>query len=162
MDGDDEVNQMFGTTRTTGTTGNGNGNRGRVRLGLAAAFSALAMTVSLGAGTARAADPWAGCYSGDVCVYTGLNGTGSVCAWSGGDNNWSAGPITCSWTLTKNVKSIWNRGTGGVGTYRHVDFFLAADYTSFYACAAQGFKGNTGPDAGAPIRSHYWTDRCDA
>lgn len=132
--------------------------RNRIKLGLAAAGSALAMAASLGAGSASAATTaWSGCVSGDICLYSGANGTGSVCVWDGDMPKWTD---VCSWADEKNAVSIWNRGTGGAGTYRHVKFYLGDYYTNFYACAAQGFKGNTGPDAGAPIRSFKWATSC--
>lgn len=139
------------------------------RLTLAALGAALAVGSALSTGSgAMAATPagtqaaWGGCAVGDICVYTGLNGTGSVCAWDGDDPDWLGGAIKCSWAGTKNVKSIWNRGTGGAGDYRHVAFYKKADFEDYYACAAQGFKGNTGPDAGVRLRSHEWVTTCPA
>ncbi|MFF8717567.1 peptidase inhibitor family I36 protein [Streptomyces sp. NPDC015184] len=139
----------------------------RHRLTLAALGAALAMgsALSTGSGTAAAAPAgaqaaWGGCDVGDICVYTGANGTGSVCAWDGDDPDWTGGAIRCSWAESKNVVSIWNRGMGGAGTLRHVKFYKKANYQDYYGCAAQGFKGNTGPDAGASLRSHKWVTSC--
>ncbi|MFF5768595.1 peptidase inhibitor family I36 protein [Streptomyces tanashiensis] len=134
----------------------------RNRLALAATTGALALGAALATstGTATAATPWQGCAVGDICVYSELNGYGSVCAWDGDDPDWQGGAIRCSWSSTKAVKSIWNRGTGGSGSYRHVKFYFGADSTNYYACAAQGFKGNTGPDAGAKLKSHQWVTNC--
>ncbi|MGW7411009.1 peptidase inhibitor family I36 protein [Streptomyces sp. NPDC054863] len=138
----------------------------RTRLALAAAGSALALAGTLGAGAGQAsaapvtALAWGGCVSGDICVYSGLNGTGDVCAWDGDDNNWRAGAVVCSWSDNKRVMSIWNRGTGGAGSYRHVKFYHSADYKNYYACAAQNFQGNTNGTAGAWLQSHRWVTSC--
>lgn len=134
----------------------------RNKLALAAAGGALALGAALGtgAGTANAdvgAQAWGGCSSGEICVYSGLNGTGSMCDWVGNDPDWHTGDERC--TIT--VKSIWNRGTGGAGAPRHVWFHFGANYTGgYYACAAQNFKGNTGPNGGVRLRSHQWATYC--
>lgn len=33
-------------------------------------------------------------------------------------------------------------------------------WSRYYACAEPGFKDNTGPGAGAPIRAHRWVKNC--
>ncbi|MEV8623942.1 peptidase inhibitor family I36 protein [Streptomyces sp. NPDC051079] len=132
----------------------------RNRLALAVATGALAAVATLGtgAGTASAGTTavWQGCQSGQICVYPELNGYGTPCVWYGDDRDWRSGFPYCD----KTVKSIWNRGTGGAGTYRHVKFYFNAGYDKYYACAAQGFKGNTGPTAGVVLRSHIWATSC--
>ncbi|MER5748054.1 peptidase inhibitor family I36 protein [Streptomyces sp. NPDC002225] len=133
------------------------------KLGLAAASSLLALagTLVTGTGTANAtAQAWGGCAAGDICVYSGLNGTGSVCAWDGDDNDWESGAITCSWSSTKKVMSIWNNGTGGPGSYKDVHFFHQANRLGWYGCAAQGWAGNTNGTTGAWLRSHQWWTGC--
>lgn len=139
----------------------------RNRLALAAAGGALALGASLATGTGTAnATPvsaqaaWYNCDPGEICVYSGSNGTGAGCWWTGDDPDWLAGSIQCSWADTAKVVSIWNRGTGSAGSYRHVKFYHQANYTNYYACAAQGFKDNTGPDGGVWLRSHKWVTTC--
>lgn len=135
----------------------------RNRLALAAATGAMALGAALAtsagtasAGTAGAEAAWQGCNSGQICVYPELNGYGTPCTWYGDDPDWRSGAAVC----TKTVKSIWNRGTGGAGTYRHVKFYFDPGYERYYGCAAQGFKGNTGPTAGVVLRSHIWATVC--
>ncbi|MFE6852822.1 peptidase inhibitor family I36 protein [Streptomyces sp. NPDC057674] len=53
---------------------------------------------------------WA-CASGRFCVYSGDNGTGSVCSWSGDDADWHNGATVCSWTGSTRVQSVFNNGT---------------------------------------------------
>ncbi|MFF0747131.1 peptidase inhibitor family I36 protein [Streptomyces sp. NPDC004111] len=117
--------------------------------------------------------PWRNCAEGDICVYNGPDGTGEVCTWDGNDANWrtSTGSGShrwiCKWTQTwepapehgRKVKSIWNRGTTAGGP-ADVRFYFGENYTNYYACAAKGFKGNTGPDAGVFLLSHSWVSSC--
>lgn len=145
----------------------------RSRLALAAAGGALALGATLGTGAGPAsadvsAQAWQPCAEGDVCVYSGVNGTEDRCSWDGNDPNWSTatgGTPLCSWRANgKNVQSIWNNGTRDTA-YRHVKFYLGTNYTDYYGCAVRydtgvGWRGNTGPDAGAPIRSHKWVTSC--
>ncbi|MFJ5262112.1 peptidase inhibitor family I36 protein [Streptomyces sp. NPDC088387] len=144
----------------------------RSSMALAAAGGALALCAALGAsaGTASAdvgPKAWGSCAAGDVCVYTEFNGTGEKCSWDANDPNWltaAGGTPKCSWAGTKNVKSIWNNGKRDTA-YRHVKFYLGTNYTNYYGCAERyaagvGWRGNTGPDAGAPIRSHKWVTSC--
>ncbi|MFB6816801.1 peptidase inhibitor family I36 protein [Streptomyces sp. NPDC056347] len=140
---------------------------GRHRFTLAALGAALAVggALSTGAGAAAAAPSgsqaaWGGCAVGNVCVYSGSNGTGSVCAWDGDDSDWRGGTVTCSWSRTKNVKSAWNRGTGGAGSLRHVKFYQNANYSVSRGCLKQSLKGNTGGSAGMQLRSHKWATSC--
>ncbi|MEV0784965.1 peptidase inhibitor family I36 protein [Streptomyces sp. NPDC050423] len=136
---------------------------GRHRLTLAALGATLALGSALSTGSgAVAATPagttaaWGGCAVGDICVYSGANGTGSVCAWDGDDLDWRGGTVQCSWSGSKNVLSVWNRGTGGDGSYRHVKFYKGADYKGYNGCVHQGAKGNTG----SHLRSHKWATSC--
>ncbi|MFI8817359.1 MULTISPECIES: peptidase inhibitor family I36 protein [unclassified Streptomyces] len=140
---------------------------GRHRLALAALGAALAVGSALstgsGATAATSADAraaWDGCVAGDICVYSGDNGTGSVCAWDGDDSDWLGGAVKCSWAGTKNVHSIWNRGTGGAGSYRHVKFYEKASHAAYVGCVDQNAKGNNGGSAGRQLRSHKWVTSC--
>ncbi|MFF0741543.1 peptidase inhibitor family I36 protein [Streptomyces sp. NPDC004111] len=123
----------------------------------AAAFGA-AFGLMAPAAQADTRAAWSGCATGEICVYQELNGGGKPCHWDGEDNDWENGNITCSWAgPNMHAKSIWNRGTGSVSA---VKFYKFAYFNDFYACAAKGFKGNTGPDAGVHIQSHKWATSC--
>lgn len=101
---------------------------------------------------------WGNCDSGEICVYQESGGGGDPCHWSGNDNNWESGNITCSWAGPHmHVKSIWNRGTG---SFSAVKFYKFADLSGYYACAAKGFKDDTGPDNGVHLQSHKWAANC--
>ncbi|MFD5701226.1 peptidase inhibitor family I36 protein [Streptomyces lasiicapitis] len=118
----------------------------------------LTGVLGTGAGAAGAAPAgeraWAGCDYGEICVYSGLNGTGTRCDWYGDDSNWASGAETCS----IRVKSIWNNGKPEA--YRHVNFFFKAGHDDFYACARHGWRGNTGPTNGVKLLSHGWATAC--
>ncbi len=91
------------------------------------------------------------CNSGNVCFYTGPDGTGSRCMWSVADPDWATGSIVCSWALTTNVKSVWNRGTSSASG---VAFYRSTDYNGRIGCTRQGQSGNL---AGTyKVRSHKW------
>jgi hypothetical protein len=92
------------------------------------------------------------CNSGNVCFYTGPDGTGSRCMWSNADSDWATGTDVCSWALTTNVKSIWNRGTST--SYTGVAYYKQTGYTDRVGCTRQGRSGNL---AGTyKVRSHRW------
>lgn len=93
------------------------------------------------------------CPSEHVCFWTGADGTGSMCHWSSADPDWQSGSITCSWSATTNVKSIYNRGTASDLT--GVVYYSGANYATRKGCTKQGVKGNL---AGTyKVRSHQWT-----
>lgn len=94
------------------------------------------------------------CSVGNVCFYTGPDGSGSRCMWSIADNDWATGASVCSWATTTNVKSVWNRGTSSA---TGVEFFTSTNYASSsrIGCTRQGGSGNL---AGTyKLRSHRWT-----
>lgn len=68
---------------------------------------------------------WGACAAGNVCFYTGSNGTGSKCSWSVADPDWRTGSIVCSWAATTNVRSVWNNGTSS--SYSGVRYYLSAN-----------------------------------
>ncbi|MFL6122180.1 peptidase inhibitor family I36 protein [Actinophytocola sp.] len=91
------------------------------------------------------------CSSGNVCFYTGPDGTGSRCMWSVADPDWATGSIVCSWARTTNVKSVWNRGTSSASG---VAFYSGTNYSGRIGCTRQGQSGNL---AGTyKVRSHQW------
>ncbi|GAA0915246.1 peptidase inhibitor family I36 protein [Streptomyces thermoalcalitolerans] len=128
----------------------------KVRLVLAAASAgALAAVLAL-PGTATAAPTeWGACASGNVCFYTGDNGTGQKCSWSVADPDWTQGDIKCSWAETKNVQSVWNRGTSK--SYTGVAYYRWADYNTRMGCTPQGKRGNLTGN-GYKLKSHRWVD----
>jgi hypothetical protein len=117
-------------------------------LATAGVAAVIAVAVPGVAGAAPAA--WA-CNTGNVCFYTGPDGTGSRCMWSVADPDWATGGTVCSWALTTNVKSVWNRGTSSA---TGVAYYLQTNYTNRVGCTRQGQSGNL---AGTyKVRSHRW------
>ncbi|WP_037678100.1 peptidase inhibitor family I36 protein [Streptomyces albus] len=127
----------------------------KIRTALAVAVGTAAAIVTLpGTSATAATTAWGSCVQGSVCFYTGSNGTGSVCAWSGADPDWTQGTSKCSWSQTKNVKSVWNRGTSS--GYTGVAYYQWKDYTTRKGCTPQGGRGNL---AGTyMLKSHRWVD----
>lgn len=78
----------------------------------------------------------ADCPSGHICFFTGSNLTGSICRWSGNDNSWTGGAVTCSWATSRAVCSVWNRSRG------NVEYFLARDYVGRIGSTNAGVAGN--------------------
>ncbi len=132
------------------------GMRSALRTSLAAGTAAAAFAVVLVApGTAQAAS-YDDCQSGDVCFYTGANGSGQMCAWDGDDPDWRTGAVKCTWAATTNVRSVYNNGTKGV--YQDVVYYSGKDYTNRIGCTKVGKKGNlTGTYR---LRSHKWVTSC--
>jgi hypothetical protein len=94
------------------------------------------------------------CSRGNVCFWTGSNGTGSRCMWDTADADWTAGAVTCSWATTRVVKSVWNRGE--IKRLTGVAYYLKANYVNRVGCTARGDRGNL---AGTYyVRSHIWID----
>ncbi|TDQ53480.1 peptidase inhibitor family I36 protein [Actinorugispora endophytica] len=125
----------------------------RIRTLLAGAAIAV---VSAGATVtpASAHAPWYGsCPKGDVCVWSGHNGTGTRCAWTGDDPDWRSGSVQCR-PHGFRVNSIWNNGHPGA--YDVVQFFKHANYrTPYGGPVPAGQRGNVDD---LEIRSHVWTN----
>ncbi|WP_446047723.1 peptidase inhibitor family I36 protein [Streptomyces olivaceus] len=127
----------------------------RTKAGLAAGATVLA-GLGLGAATApaQATATAYSCPSGDICFYTGDDGTGDRCNWNGNDNDWRNGAIKCSWAADKKVRSVYNNGTSG----KAVVYYNGADYQTRKGCTTKGKKGNL---AGTyTLRSHKWVSSC--
>ena len=126
----------------------------RTVLATTAAAAAVALALP-GQAMAAPAEPTAWeCASGNVCFWTGYNGTGKRCAWSVADPDWQSGNIKCSWAATTNVRSVWNRGTSS--SYTGVAYYRNTDYNGRIGCTRQGQRGNL---AGTyKVRSHRWID----
>src|SRR5215475_12599757 len=93
------------------------------------------------------------CRATYVCFYTGAKGTGSMCAWSGNDPDWTTAPGVCSWATTHNVFSVYNHGTSP--NFTGVVYYLQTHNRSRIGCTPQGRQGNL---AGTyQLRSHQWT-----
>ena len=97
------------------------------------------------------------CNAGNVCFYTGFNGSGSMCKWSVADPDWTSGAIKCGWASTHNVESVYNHGTST--GFSGVRYYLRTNYQSSIGCTPQGKQGNL---AGTyQLRSHQWvTGNC--
>lgn len=118
-------------------------------VGAVAMAAGLALVVP---GSANAAT--FSCPAGNVCFYTGDNGTGQKCVWSVADPDWRNGAIQCSWAADKNVRSVFNNGQNPNLT--GVVYYRGANYHDRVGCTRQGQKGNL---AGTyKLRSHKWTD----
>ncbi|MGW2641163.1 peptidase inhibitor family I36 protein [Streptomyces sp. NPDC001348] len=127
------------------------------------ALAAAALTFATGAlgliapNTASASTQAAwDCPSGNLCVWTGSNGTGHRCNWSDADPDWWNGSIQCSWSDTQNVGSAKNNGTSS--SYNFVVLYTGANYSGDYYCLAQ--HGDTWSDVGIRFRSHRWRTTC--
>lgn len=57
------------------------------------------------------------CPSWDVCFYTGINGSGSMCHWDVADPDWTTGNVKCSWAKTSLVRSMVNKTASTVTYY---------------------------------------------
>ena len=62
------------------------------------------------------------CLPGAICFYTGKAGGGKKCSWTAHDTDWASGSSICSWALTANVCSVYNR------TSERVEYFRSANY----------------------------------
>jgi hypothetical protein len=94
------------------------------------------------------------CPSGDICFYSGDDGTGDRCNWDANDADWRNGTTRCSWSADKNVRSVYNNGTSGMA----VVYYSGANYETRKGCTTKGKKGNL---AGTyKLRSHKWVSSC--
>ncbi|MEE1928658.1 peptidase inhibitor family I36 protein [Streptomyces sp. TRM 70351] len=97
-------------------------------------------------------EAWGACARGHVCFYTGANGTGAKCAWSVADPDWTQGAQRCSWSQSRNVKSVWNRGTAT--NFSGVAYYQWRNYSTRKGCTRQDRRGNL---AGTyMLKSHQW------
>ncbi|MFE5548963.1 peptidase inhibitor family I36 protein [Streptomyces sp. NPDC056534] len=117
---------------------------------VALTLSAITWLLPAPASAAPAA-AWA-CASGRFCAYSGDNGTGSVCSWSGDDADWHNGATVCSWTGSTHAQSVFNNGT----STRPVTAYTAINYGGTAAvCVWMGEKANLS-GVGTYLRSHHW------
>ncbi|MGP4087227.1 peptidase inhibitor family I36 protein [Streptomyces sp. KR55] len=131
----------------------------KLRTSLIGGFAAVVAVAGLTLPETAQAAPvpgWGDCPEQHVCFWTGDNGTGSMCHWSGDDPDWRAGAIQCSWSATRRAQSVYNNGTSGAS----VSYYTGANYGGSRAgCTAKGgrgnFVGNNG--AGYYLRSHKWS-----
>jgi hypothetical protein len=99
---------------------------------------------------------WSDCPSGDFCIWSGTNATGSRCSWSNADSDWYSGTIQCSWVDTQSVRSAYNHGTSS--SYWGVWVHLEANYNFVWSCLPQGYVWTDVTFGG---RSHRWmTSSC--
>jgi hypothetical protein len=125
----------------------------------AQAEAPVAQTAAVGAAydseTGQALAAW-DCKTSHVCFWNGFGGTGGRCMWEVQDDDWTSGTDKCSWATTKEVKSVYNRGTSSA---KGVVFFRNTGFNDRIGCTKQGQKGDL---AGTyQVRSHQWTSgRC--
>jgi hypothetical protein len=96
-------------------------------------------------------DAWE-CSSGFVCFFSGSGGTGKRCAWSGADDNWLAGTVTCSWSEADSVESVRNNGTSTA--FNGVRYYTRINYVTSVGCIPRGAKGTL--NTSRLLRSHKW------
>jgi hypothetical protein len=97
------------------------------------------------------------CPAENVCFWTGFSGTGSRCRWNGTDNDWTSGRAVCSWALSNNVRSIWNRNSNPERT--GVRYYLSPNFNNSVGCTRQSQRGNL--QGTYKIRSHrFITGSC--
>jgi hypothetical protein len=120
-----------------------------------AAAAAVLFVLGLAAPPAPAsAADWVGsCTPGNVCFYSGPNGTGSKCSWSDKDPDWANGNVQCSWALTTNPRSVWNNGQSTA--FQGVVYYRARDFKDRAGCTRRWNRGNLVGDY--RILSHEWT-----
>jgi hypothetical protein len=126
----------------------------------AQAEAPAAQTAAVGAAfdtvTGQALAQWE-CKTGHVCFWNEFAGKGGRCMWEVKDDDWTSGSDKCSWAASKEVKSVYNRGTSS--TLTGVVFFRNTGFHDRIGCTKQGKKGDL---AGTyQVRSHQWTNgRC--
>lgn len=107
------------------------------------------------------------CPAGSVCFFSGHNGTGEMCSWTGDDSDWLTGSERCEWTREQPVRSIFNNNQErttlhDVAYYRGVNF-TPAGYdlsrpTQRTGCTGVNQQGNLAGTY-APL-SHRWVEHC--
>ncbi|MEU0169564.1 peptidase inhibitor family I36 protein [Streptomyces iakyrus] len=127
----------------------------RTKAGLVTGVTLLAgLSLGVTSAPAQAQVRTYSCPSGDICFYSGDDGTGDRCNWDGNDNDWRNGATKCSWSADKNVRSVYNNGTSGMA----VVYYGGANYETRKGCTTKGKKGNL---AGTyKLRSHKWVSSC--
>ncbi len=142
-------------------------SRGNISRGIAAVLSGMILLLTgpataahaTTAQTTAALAAW-DCPVGDLCVWSGYDGTGSRCNWANADNDWMNAPVTCSWSGYNKVKSIYNRGQStsylGVMLYENINY----NSNDIWGCIAQGKKMSfiSGISDGVYLASHRWTN----
>jgi hypothetical protein len=92
------------------------------------------------------------CASGRVCFYSGSAGTGRVCSWTGADDNWLAGTVTCSWSSSDSVESVRNNGVSTA--FNGVRYYTSINYQNSVGCIPRGARGTL--NTSRLLRSHKW------
>ncbi|KJK34529.1 hypothetical protein UK15_35535 [Streptomyces variegatus] len=127
------------------------------KLGVTIATLALtAVGLGVPATSAQAASGYDRCVKGDVCFFSGSGGSGSMCSWDADDSDWRGGAITCSWSGTTTVRSVYNNGHSG--GYDTVKYYRYANYSTYEGCAANGLKHTYSTPK--TLRSHKWATSC--
>lgn len=105
--------------------------------------------------TGQALAAW-DCNTGNVCFWSGFGGTGGRCTWDVADADWASGAIRCSPATTREVRSVYNRGTSSASG---VVFYRGTGFNDRIGCTGQEQKSDL-PEA-YEVRSHQWTSgRC--
>src|SRR5882757_2655741 len=82
--------------------------------------SVVASVVALGTVPAQAATGFARCPANRFCVFTGINGTGTIAYYTTNDSNLgdSVGPRG----MNNNIESVWNRRSSEWGLYNDANY----------------------------------------
>ncbi|MFC9693627.1 peptidase inhibitor family I36 protein [Kribbella sp. NPDC056951] len=92
------------------------------------------------------------CPSGEICFYTGRDGTGDRCKWPSYDVEWLASPGVCSWADTIAPKSVRNNGTNT--SFTGVRYYSRPNFDNTAGCTRRGTRGTfVTPEK---LRSHQW------
>ncbi len=92
------------------------------------------------------------CASGNVCFYSLDDGRGHICKWSGNDDDWLRGTVTCSWSDNDRVESVRNNGTSTA--YNGVRYYFNAGEVGSAGCIPRGRRGDL--QNPTTLRSHKW------
>lgn len=76
------------------------------------------------------------CSHGDICFFTERDGGGDMCSWFQFDQDWTSGATICSWSRTRNVKSVANY------TSRRMQYYKEPNYVNRVGSTLSGVSGN--------------------
>ncbi|MFC0625327.1 peptidase inhibitor family I36 protein [Kribbella deserti] len=92
------------------------------------------------------------CSIGEICFFSGTDGTGRVCSWTGADDDWLAGTVTCPWARTDSAESVRNNITNTAFT--GIRYYISTAYRNTVGCIPRGARGNL--QTSRLLRSHNW------
>lgn len=102
-------------------------------------------------GTGTAPSAWQ-CPDGDVCFWSGPDGTGSLCKWDVTDPDWRSGDIVCSWSEGDEVRSVFNNSHSPDAPDVAVLYYKRTNFHARVGCVEPGQQSNL--PATSRVRSH--------